>query len=100
MVGNLEQFLMEEGLITLDGSRLFVRHHQASNSSERPTVVFLHEALGSVGQWKDFPEAVAALLDTNLLNYDRLGHGRSDPVVKKKIGLFCITKPGRFFRLS
>lgn len=100
MIGNLEQFVMKEGLITLDGNRLFTRYHQASNASEKPTVVFLHEALGSVAQWKDFPETIAGTLDAKLLNYDRLGHGQSDPLVKKKTALFCITKPGRFFRLS
>jgi pimeloyl-ACP methyl ester carboxylesterase len=90
---------MQEAHITFDGCRLFTRSHAASDASDKPTVVFLHEALGSVAQWKDFPETVAETLGFNLLSYDRLGHGQSDPLVKKKTTLFCITKPGPSCRL-
>lgn len=92
---------VKEEHITVDGGRLFTRHHvAASNPTEKPTIVFLHEALGSVAQWRDFPETLAAILDVNLLCYDRLGHGQSDPISKKKTSLFCIAKPGPSCPLS
>lgn len=46
----------------------------------RPTLVFLHEGLGSVSQWRDFPRSVAAATGCPALAYSRRGYGRSDPV--------------------
>ena len=46
----------------------------------QPTLVFLHEALGSIEQWKDFPDALVAAAGLPGLLYDRLGHGRSGPL--------------------
>lgn len=42
-----------------------------------PTLVFLHDGLGSVGLWRDFPAALCAALDCGGLVYSRLGHGGS-----------------------
>jgi pimeloyl-ACP methyl ester carboxylesterase len=46
----------------------------------RPTLVFLHEGLGSVELWKDFPNHVAEATKSPVLVYSRRGHGRSDPL--------------------
>ncbi len=46
----------------------------------RPTLVFLHEGLGSVSLWRDFPRRVAAATGCPALAYSRRGYGRSDPV--------------------
>jgi pimeloyl-ACP methyl ester carboxylesterase len=46
----------------------------------RPTLVFLHEGLGSVGLWYDFPERCVAATGLPALVYSRQGYGRSDPV--------------------
>lgn len=43
------------------------------------TLVFLHEGLGSVGMWRDFPDALCARLGMDGLAYDRWGYGLSDP---------------------
>ncbi len=45
-----------------------------------PTLVFLHEGLGSVSQWRDFPARVAEAAECGLLVYSRQGYGRSNPV--------------------
>jgi pimeloyl-ACP methyl ester carboxylesterase len=45
----------------------------------RPTLVFLHEGLGSVSLWRDFPDAVANRTGCGALVYSRAGHGASDP---------------------
>lgn len=45
--------------------------------AEGPTLVFLHEALGSIGQWKAFPEDLAAACGLPGLVYERQGHGGS-----------------------
>jgi pimeloyl-ACP methyl ester carboxylesterase len=42
-------------------------------------IVFLHEGLGSVSMWRDFPARVAAATGRAALVYSRAGHGRSPP---------------------
>ncbi len=46
---------------------------------DAPTLVFLHEGLGCVGMWRDFPEKLAAVTGLGALVYSRRGYGRSDP---------------------
>lgn len=48
--------------------------------SGAPVLVFLHEGLGCMAQWRDFPDRVAASLDLPALVYSRAGYGASDPV--------------------
>ena len=48
--------------------------------AEAPTIVFLHEGLGSTSMWRDFPAAVAGATGCGALVYSRLGHGISDPL--------------------
>jgi len=45
----------------------------------RPTIVFLHDSLGSVKLWRDFPIKLAEVTNCNALIYDREGHGESSP---------------------
>lgn len=45
-----------------------------------PTLVFLHEGLGSVSRWKEFPDRVCAATGLGALVYSRRGYGRSDGV--------------------
>jgi len=43
-------------------------------------VVFLHEALGSIPQWRHFPTSLCTLLGLNGIVYERQGHGESSPL--------------------
>jgi len=45
-----------------------------------PTLVLLHEGLGSVGLWRDFPARLAAATGCGVFAYSRFGYGRSDSV--------------------
>jgi pimeloyl-ACP methyl ester carboxylesterase len=45
-----------------------------------PTLVLLHEGLGSVAMWKEFPQRLAEQTGYGVLVYSRFGYGRSDPV--------------------
>jgi pimeloyl-ACP methyl ester carboxylesterase len=45
-----------------------------------PTLVLLHEGLGCVAMWRDFPEKLAQRTGLGVLTYSRLGYGKSDPV--------------------
>ncbi|MDT9001822.1 alpha/beta hydrolase [Paucibacter sp. APW11] len=42
-----------------------------------PLIVFLHEGLGSLGQWRDFPQQLCEALGCRGLVYSRPGYGRS-----------------------
>lgn len=44
-----------------------------------PTIVFLHEGLGSASAWRDFPDRLAAEVACPALVYSRAGYGTSDP---------------------
>lgn len=68
--------------VTLPSGRLFVRtgNRSKADAGDRPTLVFLHEALGCDTMWKDVPEALSEATGLPFLTYDRLGHGRSDPL--------------------
>ena len=44
-----------------------------------PWLVFLHEGLGSIRQWKTFPEDLVQATGLNGLVYERYGYGGSDP---------------------
>jgi pimeloyl-ACP methyl ester carboxylesterase len=45
-----------------------------------PTLVLLHEGLGCVALWRDFPEKLAQRTGCGVLVYSRPGYGKSDPV--------------------
>ena len=45
----------------------------------RPPLVLLHEGLGCVAMWRDFPEKLAAATGCRVLAYSRPGYGASDP---------------------
>src|ERR671938_637521 len=47
---------------------------------DAPTLVFLHEGLGCVSLWHDFPERVAAAVGCGALVYSRAGYGKSDAI--------------------
>ncbi len=47
--------------------------------AEAPTLVLLHEGLGCVAMWRDFPERLAAATGYGVLVFSRRGYGASDP---------------------
>lgn len=46
---------------------------------QAPTIVMLHEGLGCVALWRDFPAQVAQATGMGVFAYSRRGHGQSDP---------------------
>lgn len=67
----------EERFVDVPGGKVFVRRWIPGNGSGSP-VVLLHDSLGSVDLWRDFPGALAHCLGRPVVAYDRLGFGRSD----------------------
>ena len=67
----------------VDGThgRMFVRSWFPARDALRPNhapILLLHESLGCIEQWKDFPSALAQATGRTVVAYDRLGFGRSD----------------------
>ncbi|WP_299615606.1 alpha/beta fold hydrolase [Pelagibius sp.] len=63
--------------LTVGDLRLAARWLRPANGLAEPAFVFLHEALGSIGQWKAFPERLAGACGLPGLIYERQGHGGS-----------------------
>jgi pimeloyl-ACP methyl ester carboxylesterase len=59
--------------------RLEYGWHGLANDAAQP-IVMLHEGLGSLALWKDFPLRLAKATRRRVLAYSRLGYGRSDPL--------------------
>ena len=49
--------------------------------AERPCLIFLHEGLGCAAQWKEFPHLLCQRTGCPGLVYDRIGHGKSSPLI-------------------
>ncbi|HWB44024.1 MAG TPA: alpha/beta hydrolase [Hyphomicrobiaceae bacterium] len=62
---------------TINGRRIEYRMIPG-DATAQPTLVFLHEGLGCVALWRDFPDKVAAALGARALVYSRFGYGQSD----------------------
>ena len=71
----------------VEGRRLEARRIPARVCS-RPPIVFLHEGLGSVSHWRDFPERVAAATGSEIFVYSRYGHGRSSLLQEARGGSY------------
>lgn len=52
--------------------------------ADRPAIVMLHEGLGSIALWKDFPAKLAESTSCGVLVYSRYGHGNSDKLTEKR----------------
>lgn len=47
-------------------------------------LIFIHEALGSIGQWKTFPQKLCNELGARGIVYERCGHGASSPLTNER----------------
>jgi pimeloyl-ACP methyl ester carboxylesterase len=67
------------GAVVADGKRLEASAFGPPPDTA-PTLVLLHEGLGSVALWRDFPARLAEATGFGVFVYSRAGYGRSDPV--------------------
>ncbi len=67
------------GDIVADGKRLETVAYGPPPGSA-PTIVLLHEGLGCVALWRDFPAKLAAATGWGVFAYSRAGYGESDSV--------------------
>jgi pimeloyl-ACP methyl ester carboxylesterase len=71
--------LADQGLLDLGAMRLEYRMI-GPRPAAAATIVMLHEGLGCVGLWGDFPDRLAAATGAGVFVYSRAGYGRSSPV--------------------
>lgn len=71
--------VMEERLIEVRNQKLYTEYHLSSEG--KPVIVFLHDSLGCTQLWRDFPAKLAEATGCNILMYDRLGYGKSAPML-------------------
>lgn len=67
--------------VTTRHGRIFVRRWTPSStqSDKMAPIVLFHDSLDCVMLWRDFPERLAAATGHDVIAYDRLGFGQSDP---------------------
>jgi pimeloyl-ACP methyl ester carboxylesterase len=71
--------LADQGFLDLGAMRLEYRMI-GPRPDAAPTIVLLHEGLGCVGLWGDFPEKLSSATGAGVFVYSRAGYGRSSPV--------------------
>jgi pimeloyl-ACP methyl ester carboxylesterase len=71
--------LAPTGILTIGTSDLEYRMTGPA-PGDAPTIVMLHEGLGSAGLWGDFPEKLQAAAGVGVFAYSRAGYGASSPV--------------------
>ncbi len=70
--------LSPTGFLTIGAAHL--EYRMIGRSPEHaPTIVMLHEGLGSAGLWGDFPEKLQAVTGAGVFAYSRAGYGHSTP---------------------
>ncbi|MGY4304352.1 pimeloyl-ACP methyl ester carboxylesterase [Bradyrhizobium sp. USDA 4369] len=71
--------LSSNGFLTIGSAELEYRLI-GPQPSDGPCIVLLHEGLGSVGLWGDFPDKLQAATGAAVFAYSRAGYGASSPV--------------------
>jgi pimeloyl-ACP methyl ester carboxylesterase len=71
--------LADQGFLDIGPQRLEYRMI-GPRPDVAPVLVMLHEGLGSVGLWGDFPDKLAAATGAGVFVYSRAGYGQSSPV--------------------
>ncbi|MBV5318144.1 MAG: alpha/beta fold hydrolase [Desulfobulbaceae bacterium] len=59
-------------------------YEEFAGKADRPHLIFLHEGLGCVELWRDFPERLCQRTGCPGLVYDRLGYGKSSPLQQRR----------------
>jgi len=65
-----------------------IEYRMIPGDHAQPALVFLHEGLGSVALWRDFPDKLAGRLGARALIYSRFGYGQSDGLLAPRTPRF------------
>ena len=67
----------------INGSQIEVKAILNNGDNKNP-IIFLHEGLGSIGLWKEWPSIISKLTDRDVYLYSRLGMGNSSSLKNKR----------------
>ncbi|MCF8482554.1 MAG: alpha/beta hydrolase [Rhodospirillum sp.] len=79
-IGNQGTLATEDLDLDIGGIRLKARWLTPNGVDTGPVLVFLHEGLGCIRMWKDFPERLCRATGLRGFLYERQGFGGSDPI--------------------
>ncbi len=63
---------------------LQIHYTQFAGATDKPWLVLLHEGLGSIAQWRDYPQRLNERTGCPVLVYDRQGYGQSSPMDRER----------------
>jgi pimeloyl-ACP methyl ester carboxylesterase len=66
--------------IQVNGADIEVQRLPAASGRPKVPIIFLHEGLGSVAMWRDWPAQVCAQTGRAGIVYSRRGYGQSEPI--------------------
>ena len=77
---------IDDTRVLLRGMELRVRRLSGIGTAADPgpTLAFLHDSLGCVETWRDFPQTLAARAGLDAIVYDRRGYGQSSPMLRTR----------------
>ncbi|WP_438712131.1 alpha/beta fold hydrolase [Aquimarina muelleri] len=78
--------------VIIDRHRLRFSKDFALLNPDNTTIIFLHDSLGCIELWKNFPEQITSQTGYNTIAYDRQGYGKSDPFTIKERELDYLEK--------
>jgi pimeloyl-ACP methyl ester carboxylesterase len=74
----MQSIVIQQHQIATAQGQLFAQSWTPAEQRGAP-IVLLHDSLGCVALWRDFPEQLAQACGRRVIAYDRLGFGRSAP---------------------
>lgn len=97
----MEPIAPQDRFVTTANGRVFTRRWPApsTGAGAAPPIVLFHDSIGSIDLWRDFPDHLARATGREVIGYDRLGFGRSDPLHERLAPLaFVADEPQTNFR--
>lgn len=102
----MNEICHQELRIEMSGGSVYLKKWVPQSSCDNLPIILLHDSLGSVGLWRDFPLKLSQVTSRSVYAYDRLGFGKSTerealpstsfieeeadlyfPLIKKQLGL-------------
>ncbi|MCK9513274.1 MAG: alpha/beta hydrolase [Pigmentiphaga sp.] len=75
------EFNIQDQWVPHPEGRIFVRRWLPAAGASGDPIVLMHDSLGCVALWRDFPAMLCQATGREVIGYDRLGFGQSDPRV-------------------
>ncbi|MBB5321823.1 alpha/beta fold hydrolase [Marinobacter oulmenensis] len=92
----MTEVAIDDSRIRTSRGEVFARRWSPKSAAGAP-IVLLHDSLGCVALWRDFPEALARSLGRGVIAYDRPGYGESTPHEGRQQPSFIDDEPGQAF---